>query len=211
MSKSSILRQLTHTLLGAVFIFCTPFLAKAQDDNTEETDLDRTFMPTIQMGYVAHGTEELSGGLMTQTSIEYRDISNFIFRINYDAFNSNMRLAYPIDTTVIFTGRTTFSDLIVGVGYRQELGKHNITTYVQSGFRFYGYPVITADSAQINLDYNSRNIGIMRYSLGYEYALAPKLFFSIEFLVSHTLKSSDFWVNNPWSYGVTMGISAPII
>jgi len=167
-------------------------------------------MPTLQMGYVAHGTEELSGGLMTQTSVEYRDISNFIFRINFDAFNSNMKLQYPIDSNVTFTGRTTFSELIIGVGYRQELGKHNITAYVQPGLRFYGYPDLTTENNQINLNYDSRNVGILRYSLGYEYAILPKLFLTIEGLVSHSLKSKDFWASNPWSYGATIGISAPL-
>lgn len=167
-------------------------------------------MPAIQMGFVMHGTAELSGGLMTQTSVEYRDISNFIFRINYDDFNANMNLEYPINSNVSFTGRTSFSDLIIGIGYRQELNKHNIAGYIQPGVRFYGYPIFTTDSNQINLDYDSRNIGIIRYSLGYEYAITPKLFLTIEGLVSHSLKSKDFWVDNRWSYGATLGISAPL-
>ncbi|MEL6675041.1 MAG: hypothetical protein AAFR61_22730 [Bacteroidota bacterium] len=167
-------------------------------------------MPAIQMGFVAHGTSELSGGLMTQTSIEYRDISNFIFRINFDAFNSDMNLEYPIDSTVSFTGRTTFSELIIGVGYRQVFKKHNLTAYIQPGFRFYGYPVFTVEPNRVNLDYDRRNVGILRYSLGYEYAITPKLFLVIEGLLGHTLKATDFWAENRWSYGATVGISAPL-
>lgn len=178
--------------------------------NELEKDLERTFMPTLQMGYVAHGTGQLSGGIMTQTSIEYRDISRFIFRINYDAFNSNMNLKYPIDSTVSFTGRTTFSELIIGMGYRHQLKKHNITAYVQPGVRFYGYPIFNLSSNQVNLDYDSRNVGMIRYSLGYEYELSPKLFFAIEGLVGHTLAAKDFWTKNRWSYGATVGISAPL-
>ena len=197
--------------LGLLLLLATlPIAVIGQNEEGIESDLDRTFMPAVQMGYVAHGTEELSGGLMTQTSVEYRDISNFIFRINYDAFNSKMNLSYPIDSAVTFTGRTTFSELIIGVGYRQQLEKHNITTYVQPGIRFYGYPDLTAEGNQVNLDYDSRNVGIIRYSIGYEYAIAPKLFLTIEGLVGHTLKSKDFWAANRWSYGVTIGISAPL-
>ncbi len=187
-----------------------PVALWGQNEAEEETDLDRTFMPAVQMGYVAHGTEQLSGGLMTQTSIEYRDISHFILRINYDAFNSNMNLQYPIDSNVTFTGRTTFSELILGIGYRQELQRHNITVYVQPGLRFYGYPDITLDNNQANLNYDSRNVGIIRYSLGYEFAILPKAFLTIEGLLAHTLKSKDFWADDPWSYGVTLGISAPL-
>ncbi|MEM7038944.1 MAG: hypothetical protein AAF570_18325, partial [Bacteroidota bacterium] len=177
MIKSGFIRHIIGIFLAIFFMFAWPAAVSGQKtENTEkaestedteseenlESDLERTFMPTVQMGYVWHGTEELSGGLMTQTSVEYRDISNFIFRLNYDAFNSNMSLAYPIDSTVTFTGRTTFSELIIGVGYRLTMKKHNITAYVQPGFRFYGYPILTADSSQVNLDYDSRNVGIIR-------------------------------------------------
>ncbi|MEL6254524.1 MAG: hypothetical protein AAFR87_21120 [Bacteroidota bacterium] len=210
MTKHFFSQKIQQITLGIIFLLVFPLFIQAQNENKVEEDLERTFMPTIQMGFVAHGSEELSGGLMTQTSIEYRDISNFIFRINYDAFNSNMNLEYPIDSTVSFTGRTTFSELIIGIGYRLELNKHNLTAYVQPGMRFYGYPIFNLEPNQINLDYDARSVGMIRYSIGYEYAITPRLFFVIEGLFSHALKSKDFWADNPWSYGVTMGISAPL-
>jgi len=195
-------------ILLSILIF--PLAVHGQEENEELSDLERTFMPAIQMGYVHHGTTELSGGLMIQTSMEYRDISNFIFRINYDDFNSNINVIYPIDEDVSFTGRTSFSELIGGIGYRHKRDKHNITAYVQPGVRFYGYPEFNVDSTQVNLDYDNRNIWMIRYSVGYEFAIAPRLFFTIEALVSHVLKSEDFWNDNPWSYGATVGISAPL-
>ncbi|WNJ17083.1 hypothetical protein [Pontibacter sp. G13] len=188
-----------------------PLAMYGQEEEAELTDLDRTFMPAIQMGYVFHGTPELSGGIMVQTSIEYRDISNFTFRVNYDDFNSNMNVEYPVNQDLQFTGRVSFTEFIGGVGYRQQMGKHNLTGYVQSGIRTYGYPVFNIDSTQANLDYDSRNIPIMRYSLGYEFALAPRLFLTVEALVSHTLNPKDYWIDDRWSYGVTVGISAPLI
>ncbi len=210
MMKPASQRQITKLFWGAFLILIFPFVVNGQNTDEVEDDAERTFMPTIQMGYVAHGTNELSGGLMTQTSIEYRDISSFIFRINYDVFNSNMNLEYPIDSTVSFTGRTTFSEVIIGLGYRQQLQKHNITAYVQPGFRFYGYPTFNLDPNQINLDYDSRNVGVIRYSIGYEYEITPKLFFVLEGLISQTSAAKDFWVDNSWSYGATIGISAPL-
>jgi len=210
MKRASTIPYTLATLLGILILILPPVSTYGQDVPEEESDWDRTFMPALQMGYVWHGTEELSGGLMTQTSIEYRDISNFIFRVNFDAFNSNMNLQYPVDSNVTFSGRTTFSELIIGVGYRQELGKHNLTAYVQPGIRFYGYPNFTTNGQEVNLDYDSRNVGLLRYSIGYEFALAPKLFLSIEGLLSHALKSKDFWADNPYSYGATIGVSAPL-
>lgn len=204
-----------YKLKEILILFTTSIVLSAniygQDDKELVSDFERTFMPTIQMGYVNNATIQLSGGLMVQTSIEYRDISNFIFRINYDAFNSKMNVKYPINQNVSFTGKTSFSELIIGVGYRQQFKKHNLTGYVQPGLRFYGYPLFTTNGTQINLEYDTRNIGIIRYSLGYEYAITPKLFLTMEGLVGHSFKSIDFWADNRLYYGLTIGIAAPII
>jgi len=181
-----------------------------QTDSTEISDLERTFMPTVQMGYVHHGTSQLSGGLMTQTSLEYRDISNFVFRINYDAFNSNMKVDYPLDATTTYTGRTTFSDLIIGAGYRFRFGKEYVTNYLQGGVKFYGFPIFNVEDATINFDMNSRRVGLIRYSLGYEYEINSKLFLTFEAHTGYVVKPVDFWEDNQWSFGATIGMSAPI-
>ena len=131
---------------------------KAQHKNDTISDWDRTFMPALQMGYVGHGTDQLSGGLMIQTSIEYRHKSNFVLRINYDDFDSKMKIEYPVNPDITFTGRMSFFELIGGIGYRDRDGKHNFTGYIEGGVRNYGYPVFTTDSIQANLDFDSRNI-----------------------------------------------------
>lgn len=210
-SSQKPLQNIKKLFIGLVAILTLPQISIGQESNTEVSDLERTFMPAIQIGYIGHGTEELSGGLMIQTSIGYRDISNFILRINYDDFNSNMNLSYPINQEASFSGRTSFSELIGGIGYRQTFKTHNITGYIQPGIRFYGYPNFEIDNNQVNLDFDSRNIGMIRYSLGYEYAIAPKLFLTVESLISHVLKPKDFWADNSWYYGVTFGISMPLI
>ena len=78
---------------------------KPQHKNDTITDWDRTFMPAIQMGYVWNGTYQLSSGLMVQTSIEYRHESNFVLRINYDDFDSNIKIKYALNPDLTFTGR----------------------------------------------------------------------------------------------------------
>lgn len=182
----------------------------AQNEKDTLSDWERTFMPAVQMGYVTHGTDQLSGGMMIQTSIEYRHKSNLVFRVNYDDFKANMKLAYPVNPDLTYTGRLSFFEFIGGIGYRDIDGKNNFTSYIQGGIRNYGFPVFSTDSVQANLDFDSRNIGIMRYSIGYEFALAPKLFLTIEGLVSHTFRAKDYWEGNRWSYGVTIGLSAPL-
>ena len=198
--------------LFSVLIFtCFTIIVKAQNEKDTISDLNRTFMPEFQMGYLGHGTDQLSGGLMIQTSIEYRHRSNFVVRINYDDFDANMKIEYPVNRDLTFTGRMTFFEVLGGVGYRDIVGKHNLTVYIEGGIRNYGYPIFSLDSVQANLDFDSRNIGVMRYTIGYEFALAPKLFLTIEGLISHTLEPKDFWSENRWSYGFTLGVSAPLL
>lgn len=202
--------MICHRLLAFALLLGSTQALNAQHKNDTISDWDRTFMPALQMGYVGHGTSQLSGGLMVQTFIEYRHKSNVVLRINYDDFDSKMTTAYPVNPDLTFTGRMSFFELIGGVGYRDRDGKHNFTGYIEGGTRNYGYPVFSSDSVQANLDFDSRNIGIMRYTIGYEFALAPKLFLTLEALASHTLVSKDFWADNRWSYGCTMGISATL-
>jgi hypothetical protein len=121
-----------------------------------------------------------------------------------------MTVDYPLSPDLTFTGRTSFTEFIGGVGYRAKEGKHNLTGYIQGGIRNYGFPVFTTNSTEANFDYDSRNIGIMRYSIGYEFALTSRLFLTIETLVSHTFEQKDYWAEDRWSYGFTLGISAPL-
>lgn len=182
----------------------------AQNEKDSITDWDRTFMPAVQLGFVEHGSNQLSGGLMIQTSIEYRHESNFVLRINYDDFNSLINLAYPINPNLTYSGRMSFFEVIGGIGYRDPDGKHNLTAYLQGGIRNYGAPIFSTDSVVANIDFDTRNIGVMRYTLGYEFTLTPKLYLSIETLLSHTFQSKDYWVDNRFSYGFTVGLSSPL-
>jgi len=182
----------------------------AQEKKDSISDWDRTFMPAIQLGYVDHGSKQLTGGIMGQTSIEYRHKSDFVLRINYDNLKAHMDFDYPINPTLTYSGDISFTDIIGGIGFRDIDGKHNFTYYIQGGVRNYGYPVFKEENGIVNLSFTNMNIGIIRYSLGYEFALAPKLFLTIETLVSQTLAAKDFWSDNRWSYGVTVGLSAPL-
>lgn len=194
--------------IALLFYFSPSSFTQAQADSLD--DLERTFMPQFQLGYVLNQTENLSNGLMTQTSIEYRDITNLVFRINYDVFNTSMNLEYPLNDSARFTGKTTFSDLIGGIGYRIPIKKHNLTAYVQSGIRFHGYPLLVSENDAVSIDFDRRFLGVMRYTLGYEYALTPKLYLSLELFTSHVFQKNDFWNDSPWAYGLTFGLTAPL-
>lgn len=185
-------------------------ILNAQVEQDTLPDWDRTFMPALQIGYVHHGAAELTGGLMTQTSIEYRHKLDFVLRLNYDNLNSNMNIDYPIDPNMTYTGAVSFTDIIGGIGFRDVDGKHNFTCYVQGGVRSYGFPTFTENNGNVSINFSSYNIGVMRYTLGYEFALTPKVFLSIEALLSHVLESKAYWNENQWSYGLTTGLSIPL-
>jgi len=121
-----------------------------------------------------------------------------------------MNIEYPLATELTFTGNISFNEFIGGIGYRGRSGKHNFTGYLEGGIRYYGYPLFTTDGSNANINFDSRNVGTMRYTLGYEFALLPKIFLTLEALISHTLESKDYWLDNRWSYGVTLGISVPL-
>jgi hypothetical protein len=175
------------TILVALFLIQISLFG--QEAQESDNDLKRTFMPQFQLGYALNETQDLKGGLMTQTSIEYRDVTNLVLRINFDVFNSSMSLKYPLNDTTNFTGKTSFSDLIGGIGYRIPFNHNN---------------------NQVSIDLSRKYLGVMRYTLGYEYALTPKLFFSVELFSSHVYKAQDFWSNKQWSHGVTFGITSPL-
>ncbi|MEM7512970.1 MAG: hypothetical protein AAF388_18730, partial [Bacteroidota bacterium] len=82
MTNFSLGKKMKKISLIVLLLLAIPLSTFSQEDREEVDDLSRTFMPNFQMGYVFHETDELSGGLMTQLSIEYRDVSNFVFRIN---------------------------------------------------------------------------------------------------------------------------------
>lgn len=167
------------------------FLFSQEAEKDSISDWDRTFMPAIQIGYVDHANVQLSGGLMVQTSIEYRHKSNLVFRVNYDDFNADLNLDFPINNELSYRGQISFKEFIGGIGYRDVDGIHNFTAYLQGGIRNYGYPIFTSNEEEANIYFDTLNIGILRYSFGYELALAPKLFFTIESLISHTFNSKD--------------------
>ncbi|MEL6191344.1 MAG: hypothetical protein AAFR66_04810, partial [Bacteroidota bacterium] len=70
MANSFLIRKTKETFLIIFLFMSIPASIWSQNQEPEDNDLSRTFMPNFQMGYVLHGSDELSGGLMTQLSME---------------------------------------------------------------------------------------------------------------------------------------------
>jgi len=180
-----------------------------QDNDTTNQDT-RWFMPSIQMGYIGQSSDELSGGLLIQTSLEYRTKKHFFFRVNYDDFDTDFNLINPQNLTGNYSGKVSIAELLGGVGYRGTTEKHHFFLLVQPGFRFYGFPFITNENNNISIDLDNRNLPVMRYTAGYEYEFVDNVFAALELFAGHTLENKDYWRDQDWSWGFTVGISTTL-
>lgn len=191
-------------------LFLLSFLPSSSAQNQEEEKLSQSlFMPSIQMGYIHNQTDQLLGGLFIQTSLEYRTSKGFFFRINYDDYDSDYEIN-SFDPVRVQKGKIPFNELIGGGGYRLTRNKHNLALTIQSGVRFYGFPRLRVEGTDLILEFDNRSITVNRYTLGYEYEIEPHAFLTLEFFGSHTWVKKDFWTDNAWATGVTLGITATI-
>lgn len=198
--KSAILLLLTLILASQAFA----------QDSTSVDHSQRIFMPSIQMGYVNNHADELSGGLFIQTSLEYQTPKGIFFRVNYDDYDTSYKLQNPQNELGTLNGKVSFSEFIGGIGIRKVMNKHNLLVLVQSGYRFFDTPLIVEEGNNISVVLESGNANMNRYTIGYEYEVTPKTFIILEIFGSHVWEAQDYWENNQWATGITLGVTATL-
>ena len=166
------------------------------------------FMPALQIGYINQNSNIISGGLVIQTSLEYRTKSNLIFRINYDNFSGRIDINDSENNQYI--AKVPLSELLGGIGYRHRFDKHNLFAIVQTGVRFYELPEIIELNGAITINQSGEQIVPIRYTLGYEYEFMKDAFLNLEFFVGHFAKEKDYWSDNKPFYGATIGLSTTL-
>jgi len=183
--------------------------AFAQVESEEEENIaHRFFMPAIQMGYMHHQANALSGGLFIQTSLEYKTRKGWFLRMNYDDFSTGYELTSTEEPAGSITGKIPMSELIGGFGYRKTWEKHHLFLATQSGIRFYGSPTLNIENNTTSLVVENRTAPVNRYTLGYEYEIDTRAYLTFEIFGSHLWEKKDFWEDDGWSMGATLGISA---
>ena len=192
------------TLLTLLFC-CSVYMANAQVQATSDI-AQRFFVPAIQMGYINHNSDNISGGILIQTSMEYRTKKNLLFRGNYDYFRGRLSINTNINQT--YSAKIPLSELIGGIGYRVTEKRHNLFFMAQSGIRFYENPSIEINNGNLNIDQKDETVGTMRYTLGYEYEVFNKVFLNSEIFAGHLYTNKDFWQNSKPFYGITFGVSS---
>lgn len=190
-----------------ILIVCSVFVTEAQVKPSSEL-AQRFFVPAIQMGYINHNSDNISSGILIQTSLEYRTKKNLLFRGNYDYFRGRLNLNTNINQT--YSAKIPMSELIGGIGYRLTNKRHNLFLVAQTGFRFYENPVIENIHGSLNIDQKDETIGTVRYTLGYEYEIFNSVYLNTEIFTGHLYGSKDFWANTKPFYGITFGVASKL-
>lgn len=177
-------------------------------EKTPESIAERFFMPAIQIGFINHNSDNLTSGMIIQTSLEYRTKKNVFFRLNYDDFSGRINL--DIQNNQTYNARIPISEIIGGIGYRLNHKRHNYFVLAQTGIRFYENPIIQSNIGNLIITQKGSTIYSARYTCGYEFEIFESVFLNSELFVGHFLKIKDFWSNSRPFYGITVGLSARI-
>lgn len=184
----------------------------AQSEPTDEADFAKnTFMPSIEVGYVFNLADNLSGGLLWKTSLEYRFRNNndAFVRLNYDDADANFTIREPGLTDVI-EGNLSIKDLLFGIGYRFGDSKFRAFVLLQGGYRFYSYPVVEQDNQSIAIRSDGRRLFTSRVTLGFEYYFNERSGFAVELLEGNVWEKRDFWSERTGSAGFSVGFIATL-
>ena len=192
-------------LMAFFIVFQT--ISFAQSDTIDLSSGEQIFLPSLDFGYIYNASDFLSGSVIVKTSIEYRFRNNndVFIRLNYDTHNADYELENISNLTNIIKGTVSFSDVLLGGGYRFGDATSRYFVMMQAGVRFYDYPQAFQDGIIINIENASRNIFTTRLTFGYEYYLNEKSAFTFDLFQNQVWKEEDFWTENGRSFGVALG------
>jgi len=190
-----------------ILLALLPLLVSAQDQSPEGY-ASRIFLPSIEIGYFNHGSELLGAGLITKTSLEYRFRNNndFFLRINYDQHRADFQLEIINGTSNVIEGTASFTDALLGPGYR--FGDRKLRAFVmfQAGLDFYNFPVARQSGTTINIEQGLDKVFCTRATLGFEYYFNEKAAFSVDFFQNQIWERKAFWPDRGDAWGISAGV-----
>ena len=201
-----------RTITIFFLLFGFTFYGFGQDEDQNKKGLRyRIFLPSLEIGYVDYSSNELSGGIMVKTAIEYRlkTQDSFYFRLNYDNRQAKYKIA-PTGLTNVIEGKVSFSDLIGGAGYRFGKDKLQWIVLLQGGVSFYSVPEFELNGGVLNLRNAGKNVPISRLTIGLEYYLDSNSAITLELLQSQFWNQEDFWKDNQSAWGISLGVTATL-
>ena len=179
----------------------------AQTPEEESSFANHTFMPSIDIGYQWNATPQLSGGLITRTSLEYRIRNNndVFFRLNYD--NAQGRFEFEDrETTQVIAGNVGMNYLLGGAGYRFGNKKVRSLVLLQAGWNFYSIPELEQEGTVLLVSERNGRAFATRVTAGLEYYIGERTALTLEVMVGNQWQKKDFWPSNGLSTGVSVGI-----
>lgn len=201
-----------RTLFLLFSIYCVSSSYAQEDEADEKKFAKNVFLPSFEIGYIHNNANILSGGLLMKTSLEYRFTNNndWFLRFNYDNSNANYNFDFE-DFSNVLEGKTRFSDLLLGLGYRLGDKKWRSFLLVQGGTKFYNYPTLEQNGQTLALKDASNQLGLSRVTLGLEYYFDEKSAVSVEVLQSAVWKKQDFWNEKTGSWGILVGFITSLL
>ncbi|MEO1516915.1 MAG: hypothetical protein AAFV95_17970 [Bacteroidota bacterium] len=196
------------TYVIIVFLVASLPMESSAQANDSSGIATRLFMPALQMGYINHKSDVISGGLVIQTSLEYRAKSNLLVRLNYDDFSGRITINDANDNK--YVAKIPLSEFMGGIGYRLSVKKHNLFGLVQSGIRFYELPEIEEQNGIITINQSGERIVPVKYTVGYEYEIMENIFLNLELFTGHFVKKKDYWSNDQLYLGIMAGLSTTL-
>ncbi len=186
-------------MLIAINCFC---------QSKQQTFGEQIFLPAIDFGYMSHSSDQLSGGVIVKTSIEYRFRNNndFFLRLNYDTHSAEYILDDLSTTTNIIKGKAAFTDILMGLGYRMGESKIRGVVMMQAGTRLFSYPNADQTGGTINIEQDNNSIFTTRTTLGLEYYFNPKAALSLDLFQSQIWGNRDFWISQGSAVGFSIGL-----
>lgn len=184
-------------------------VANCFSQSDEKNNLgERIFLPSLEIGYISENSKLLSDGLLVKTSLEYRfsNPSGFFLRINYDTYDTSYELINLDNLSNVVKGTASFSDLIVGGGYRWSL-KDNFRLFLllQPGVKFYDFPTATLEGNTVLISQDGKSIFTSRTTFGLEYYINSKSAIIFDIFQSQIWDKRDFWQSNTGAYGLSVG------
>jgi hypothetical protein len=191
-------------------ISCLGFTVSGFSQEGETTDevYTQLFNTYFEVGYIFENTNALGNGLLFKTGFEYRPTStnSYFIRLNYDTYDAIYDLQILQDISRPMSGDASFTDAILGVGYRWGNQKIRFLGLIQGGLKFYNYPTLIEEDNFRFISLDDRLNWMTRVTVGMEYYFDESFAFSIDLFQNQVWQRQDFWSDHAGAWGFTFGL-----
>lgn len=195
-------RMLSLLIVSAIVL--TPFrdISAKEAPGPSEGQL---LMTEFDLGLVWFRNSALSEGFWIRTALDYQPWSERVFfRLNIDAMSARFSQA-PGEARPGFDTPLSINDVVVGSGYRWDLGTLHALLCAQVGVAVYGLPVLQGEQV-LTLTTVTKVAGAARVQAGVEYDIVPDAALTLKVLGQRYWGAAEWRGADGWAMGVLLGI-----